>query len=408
MAPPPSAAGDLWNTLQSSFDGQRGVGRTERFFLRSAHSNAAPKDAPPPALIAERYRVESTLGRGGAARLYRVTELTSGKTLALKLLHSGVHPKLRELFELEYQTLASLEHPRTPRVFEFGSDALGVFYTMELLEGEDLRSSAPLPWRTVCDHLLDASQALGVLHARGLIHRDVSPRNLWRTPDGRIKLIDFGAIAPFGPSSQVIGTPPLIPPEALARRPLDQRADLYALGGVAYFLLTGEHAFPAISVDALAESWQQAPLPPSLRVEQLNRRELEPIPEELDALVLALLSGNELVRPSSTAEVIDRIDALRGTRRDSEHDTALARLTNVAYVGRTRERRRLARRFTLAARGRGQACVLEGAKGSGRSRALKELELTVRVAQAHVLHATSAADGGLYGVADALALALLD
>ncbi|HKU41365.1 MAG TPA: protein kinase, partial [Polyangiales bacterium] len=133
-------------------------------------------------LIAERYRVDAALGQGGAAQLYRVTDVATGRELALKLLHDGAQRRLRELFELEYQTLASLEHPRTPQVFEFGSDGRAVFYTMELLQGGDLSASAPLPWRSVCAHLRDASQALGLLHARALLHRDVSPRNLWRTP----------------------------------------------------------------------------------------------------------------------------------------------------------------------------------------------------------------------------------
>lgn len=376
--------------------------------MRSASSKAPSDDADFPTLIGERYRVEAPLGRGGAAQLYRVVDLTRGHTLALKLLNESQHPKLRELFELEYQTLASLDHPRTPKVFEFGRDPRGVFYTMELLEGADLSRGAPLTWRTVCDHLRDASQALGLLHARSLIHRDVSPRNLWRTPDGRVKLIDFGGLAPFGPMTQIVGTPPFVPPEALTRRPLDQRADLYSLGAVAYQLLTGQHAYPARTLESLHEMWREPVAPPSQHVAHLARADLEPIPAELDALVLALLSGNELVRPNSTAEVIDRIDAMRGASPDSEREAAHARLTNIAYVGHARERRQLARRFTLAARGRGQACVIESAPGGGRTRALKELGLATRVADATVLYANAAAEGTSYGVANALALALLD
>jgi hypothetical protein len=365
-------------------------------------------DADTPAVIGERYRVEASLGRGGAAELYRVVDQASGRTLALKLLNKKLHGQMRELFELEYQTLASLEHPRTPRVFEFGSDPRGVFYTMELLEGGDLSRVAPLAWSDVCAYIRDASQALGVLHARSLIHRDVSPRNLWRTPDGRVKLIDFGALAPFGPNAQLIGTPPLVPPEALARRPLDQRADLYALGGVAYYLLTGRHAYPARTIGDLHELWREPLLPPSAFEPQLIAPGLEPIPPELDALVVALLSDDEMVRPSSTAEVIDRIDRLRGADRDSERDAAHAHLTNVAYVGRDRETRRLARRFALAARGRGQACLLESEPGGGRTRTLKHFELAARVTQACVIYANAAAEGASYGVANALALALLD
>jgi eukaryotic-like serine/threonine-protein kinase len=343
--------------------------------LRSAHSNAAPTPSQAPPTIAERYRVQGTLGKGGTAQLYRVVDTADDRTLALKQLRSGDRSKLRELFELEYQTLASLDHPRTPRVYEFGTDAHGSFYTMELLEGGDLSGTAPLPWRVVCGYLRDASQALGLLHARRLIHRDVSPRNLWRTPDGRLKLIDFGALAPFGTSLQVIGTPPLVPPEALASRALDQRADLYALGGVAYYLLTGQHAFPARYLDELPDLWRKTPMTPSVRVAQLKQPQLPPVPPELDALVLTLLSSDSLVRPFSTAEVIDRIDAICGPSHDSEREAAHFRLTNLAFVGRARERRALAQLLDLAGRGTGQACVLESSPGGGRSRLLKELEL---------------------------------
>jgi tetratricopeptide (TPR) repeat protein len=376
--------------------------------LRSAHSQAAPKTSYAPTKIAERYQVEAALGRGGTAQLYRVLDAASGRTLALKQLRAGDKPKLRELFELEYQTLASLEHPRTPRVYEFGNDSLGPFYTMELLEGGDLSGSTALPWRTVCSYLRDASQALGVLHARRLIHRDVSPRNLWREPNGRLKLIDFGALAPFGPNTQVIGTPPLVPPEALASRALDQRADLYALGGVAYYLLTGSHAFPARYLDELPDLWRKSPLAPSARMAQLKRDDLESLPPELDQLVLALLSGDPLVRPYSTAEVIDRIDAICGPTPESEREAAQLRLTNLAFVGRPRERRTLAKLLDQAARSTGQVCILESAPGGGRSRLLKELELTARVSHAIVLHVNAAAEPGMFGAANALAMGLLD
>ena len=72
-----------------------------------------------------------------------------------------------------------------------------------------------------------------MLHARKLVHRDVSPRNLWRTPDGRAKLIDFGALAPFGPADHVLGTPPCVAPDAFDGQPLDARSDLYWLGELA-------------------------------------------------------------------------------------------------------------------------------------------------------------------------------
>jgi len=354
-------------------------------------------------LLAGRYRILAPLGKGGSAQLYRVLDVARGETLALKLMPRETHEKLRELFELEYQTLASLTHPRTVQVYELGSDVRGDFYTMELLPGEDLSEHAPVPWRDVCDYLRDASEALGLLHARKLIHRDVSPKNLWRCPDGRVKLIDFGALAPFGRTSHVIGTPPFVPPEALELRGLDQHADLYALGAVAYFLLTGRHAYPARTMQDLSELWARPLLPPSACT-----AELEPIPPELDALVLALLSLHEGARPADTAEVIDRLDALRGASRGSDVDSAEARLRNAAFVGRARELRQLSRMLLLAERGRGQLCTIECEPGMGRSRMLAELGLSARMARATVLHVTAAADGAPYSCASELCLALFD
>lgn len=360
-------------------------------------------------LIAGRYRRLNALGKGGAAQVYRVFDTSSGKELALKQLHASASPQLTALFEREYQILAGLKHPRIVEVFDYGRDESGTFYTMELLEGEDLKERAPLPWREACVYLRDAAQALGLLHARKLVHRDVSPRNLWRTPDGGLKLIDFGAVAPFGPVDHVMGTPPLVPPEALSGGALDQRSDLYALGAVAYYLLTGMHAFPANDLRDLPEYWAQTPPLPSQCVAELERADLgDTLPPDLDTLVMALLSADPLARPASTAELIDRLDTLLGARRHSQTQVAEEQLSNTAFVGRRRERRRLRRMLLLASEGRGQSWLIESEPGIGRSRLLREFALSARVAPATVLHVDAGNAFDLYGTAGALALKLLD
>jgi serine/threonine-protein kinase len=174
------------------------------------------------------------------------------------------------------------------------------------------------------------------LHARRLVHRDVSPRNLWRTPDGRVKLLDFGALAPFGPSEVVIGTPPLVPPEAVHRLALTERSDLYSLGALAYFLLTGRHAFPTQDVRQLPQLWAHTPSPPSAHLSAAAHPDLDAIPADLGRLVLALLHPDDLARPSSAAEVIDRIDTLLGSTGEHEPEAAESRLRNVGFVGRSR------------------------------------------------------------------------
>jgi serine/threonine protein kinase len=123
----------------------------------------------------------------------------------------------------EYHTLVRLKHPRIIEVYDYGVNADGPYYTMELLSGRDLQELAPLSATEVCSHLRDVASSLALLHAQGLLHRDVSPRNVRLTADGRTKLIDFGALTPFGIASVVVGSPICMAPELLRRMPLDQR-----------------------------------------------------------------------------------------------------------------------------------------------------------------------------------------
>lgn len=390
----------LWPTRYNRESGQRSL------FAR-VQSASSTSSAPPPAvLIGGRYRVDAALGRGGIAEVFRVTNTSQGTACALKRVPRTAPERILSLFELEYQTLASLRHPHMVEVYEYGRDELCAYYTMELLEGQDLRARTPMPWREVASAMRDAALALSVLHARRLLHRDVSPRNLWRVPDGRVKLIDFGALHAFGASDHLIGTPPLIPPEALEERPLDQRADLYTLGATAYYLLSGLHAYPAREIRDLRELWRVPCVAPSAARD--NPEQGEPVPPELDALILALLQGNPLARPSNTAELIDRLAGLLGTGEYPLADAPQLHLDNPAFVGRSRERRRLRRQLRLALNGRGQSALIESEPGMGRTRLLEELALDARVADALVVHVDAASFPGMYGTAAALALQLYD
>src|SRR5262245_40749254 len=180
-------------------------------------------------LIAGRYRVEKLLGKGGMGAVYAAVDTSTGRRLALKTTSANASSKVLELFKREFHTLHGLRHPNIIEVYDYGRDDDNFFYTMELLEGRDLGGAAPLPWREVCSYLRQVATLLGLLHARRLLHRDVTPRNLWVLPDGRLKLIDFGALCPFGVPTEVVGTPPFIAPEWLYDRAsgirVDQRAD---------------------------------------------------------------------------------------------------------------------------------------------------------------------------------------
>ena len=167
----------------------------------------------------------------------------------------------------------------------------------------------PLACARSAQLLRDVASALALLHSRRLLHRDVSPRNVRCTRDGRAKLIDFGTLVAMGPQTRIAGTPPFVPPEALHMQPLDARSDLYALGALAYYLLTGRNAYPARDIAELARGSGSAGRsgPTQLRPE---------LPRALDDLVMALLSLDARGRPASAAEVIERLTAIaRAARR---------------------------------------------------------------------------------------------
>jgi len=291
-------------------------------------------------LIAGRYHVERLLGEGGMAAVYVVRDGATGKRIALKQLFQNLAPGAGVLFEWEYRTLAGLRHPGIVEVHEYGVDQSGVYYTMELLEGQELSNLVPMPWRAVCACLRDTASILGLLHARGLVHRDLSPRNLFRLPDGGIKLLDFGALAPFGEALEIVGTPPFVPPEALNRTALDQRSDLYALGALGYWLVSGVHAFPAKSLGDLPRLWERES-PKLAAVFKLLKGCEDSVPKEFESLLLALLRLDPSERPSNTAAVVDRLNSLAELDRKAGEAAVQGFLDSNVFVGRVRERERL-------------------------------------------------------------------
>lgn len=360
--------------------------------------------AKPGSSIAGRYTVLEQLGAGGMGIVYRARDETTGAQVALKQLSlatSGSLQRKREaLFEREYHTLVRLRHPRIIDVYDYGLAEAGPYYTMELLDGGDLQHPSPLPWREVCRHLCDVASSLALLHAHRLVHRDITPRNIRLTPSGRAKLIDFGALSEFGPATDVVGTPLCMAPEVLQRGTLDQRSDLYALGVVGYFALTGSHAFPVRSIDELPEAWMVGPVPPAqLRPE---------IPSALNALILSLVSRDRLSRPLHAAQVIDQLCAIAGLEVTDSELAADSYLASSRLVGRESEQRWVEARVERALGGSGAALVVSGAAGSGKTRLLREVGLDARMRGVLVLEADAEATSGYSGLAVALAIELLE
>lgn len=321
-----------------------------------------------PEIIAGRFLLSHRLARGGSGEVFAAVDRSTGAPVALKRLldHAGTRGA-RVRFMREYYALSELRHPRIIAVYDYGVDRGVPYYTMELLDGHDLSELSPLPYREACGYLRDVASSLALLHARRLLHRDVSPRNVRRTSTGHCKLLDFGAMMPFGTPPNLTGTPPCIAPEALQGGALDQCSDLYSLGAVAYHLLTGRHAYPASELSALPDAWQRGIVRPSQLVSEL--------PEPLENLVMSLLSFDAMKRPASAAEVIDWLSAIGGLSPEDNLAVGRSFLASSRLIGRNAECAQLQAHLSKTLSGRGRAVLISGEPGSGKTRMLAEAAL---------------------------------
>jgi serine/threonine protein kinase len=274
------------------------------------------------------YQLVELLGRGGMGEVWRAKHRLLARGAAIKLIrpellgagsHAEAYNMLRR-FEREAQATAALSSPHTIQVFDFGATADQTFYyVMELLDGRDLQSLVrefgPIPAARVLFLLRQVCHSLAEAHTRGLIHRDVTPSNIYVCRRGLdydfVKVLDFGLVKFNGrrslepvPSSRLhktTGTPAFMAPEIILGAEIDQRVDVYAIGCVAYYLLTGQPVFEATTPrDLFAMHLQATPIPPSHRTEM-------PISRELDALVLSCLAKDPRHRPQDAAAVLEML-----------------------------------------------------------------------------------------------------
>lgn len=344
-----------------------------------------------------RYELVGELAVGGMGVIHRAFDRLARREVAYKRLLAPSRDRraaLTPLFQREYGALSRLQHPNIVEVFDYGVDAAGPYYTMELLSGDDLTELAPMPYQEACRILRDVASALALLHARRLLHRDVSPRNIRLTREGLAKLLDFGGLMPFGVPEEVVGTTAFMAPECVRGGALDQRVDLYSLGAVAYWLLTGRPPRPGITLEELA-----GPLAPPA----LASTHVAEIPDELDVLVLSLLQAEPLARPSSAAYVIERLTSIAGLAPErEERRVAHSYLKQPVLVGREPLLAILERGLVSARAGRGSAVLIEGAPGLGRTALLDQLALSAELAGALVLRAEGVAASAPFSLANRL------
>jgi serine/threonine-protein kinase len=278
------------------------------------------------------YELERLLGRGGMGEVWLAHHRMLARPAAVKLVSpeflrgaagGSVDTVLRR-FEREARATAALRSPHTVGVYDFGVTEPGAFYyVMELLDGLDadslVRRFGPLPAERALYLLRQVGHSLAEAHERGLVHRDVKPANLFVCRYGRdvdfVKVLDFGLVQAIAPSGEEIphltvegsvgGTPAFMAPEQALGRETDARSDLYAVGGVAHWLLTGRLPFEGATPLEMATRHVSAePEPPSRGTEL-------PISEAVDRLVLDCLAKDPGRRPRTAIELIERIDACR-------------------------------------------------------------------------------------------------
>jgi len=280
------------------------------------------------------YTLEEKLGEGGMGVVYRASHAMLRRPTAIKLLlpdRAGKDALTR--FEREVQRTAMLTHPNTVTVFDYGRTTDGVFYyAMELLEGASLEEivevDGPQPEERVIHLLEQAASSLAEAHDAGLIHRDIKPGNILVVDRGgisdQVKVVDFGLVKDVGfralgeatsepaltVANTVVGTPLYMAPETFtAPETVDARADLYALGAVGYWLLTGTHVFGGNSIiEVCGHHMHSMPDPPSTRLGA-------PVAADLEAVLLACLAKRPQDRPASAHVLRERLRACVGAGR---------------------------------------------------------------------------------------------
>ena len=325
-----------------------------------------------------RYRILRELGRGAMGVVYEAHHVDLGRVVALKVLprERCESPELETRFRREARASARLRHPNLVHLHDFGISSDGrPYYAMELLEGETLERyldrERGMDWREAARVGIETCSALEAAHAAGLVHRDIKPGNLFLTRDGKVKLLDFGVVqvapeldAPPDPESlRLIGTAEYMAPEQAVGEPVDERADIYALGAVLYELVTGRLPHVAPTTIALIDK--------KLRASPECPRERAPgrgIPKALDRAIVRALSRFSAQRYATAAEMRAALEAA------------------LAAPGRERSiRRRIAvAALALSALALGTACVKSARNPDVRARAVELVGPTLAKLGMHV------------------------
>jgi eukaryotic-like serine/threonine-protein kinase len=270
-------------------------------------------------VLGGRYRLVELLGQGGMATIYRARDNQLERDVAIKVLRPeyGTDPDFIERFRHEAQSAASLNHPNVVGVYDFGTDPVGPFIVMELVEGEDLasivRKTGALPPRATARLVAQAARAVAAAHDRGFVHRDIKPGNILVTREGRVKVADFGIARALSESSltlpgTTLGSVHYFSPEQARGELASPASDIYSLGIVLFELLTGRRPWTGDTAAAIATARLTGAVPSPSAVHG-------GIPPALEAITRKALATNPEDRFGSASEMAAALDEAIGEDR---------------------------------------------------------------------------------------------
>ena len=280
-------------------------------------------------LYGDRYRLQLRIAIGGMGEVWQAEDELILRQVAIKILKEEYlgDPMFLERFRTEAKSAALVEHEGIANIFDYGEDSGSAYLVMELVPGESLsrllEREKRLSEEKVLDIIAQTSRALGAAHSRGLVHRDIKPGNLLITPDGKVKITDFGIArvgdqVPLTKTGQVMGTVQYLAPEQATGKTSTPATDLYSLGVVAYEALAGKRPFTGENQMAIAMAHINE-MPPALP---------ETIDPRVQNLVLSCLAKKPSQRPESATSLAIRAEALLrekrkpGFRAQSNTDTS--------------------------------------------------------------------------------------
>ncbi|HEX2268259.1 MAG TPA: protein kinase, partial [Pyrinomonadaceae bacterium] len=343
------------------------------------------------AILRDRYRLDSELGRGGMGTVYRATDLELHREVAVKIL-SGQTSDGRERLIREARAAAALNHPHIITIHDVGEAGGLPFLVMELVAGPRLSQAKPTELGRVVEIAAQICAALEHAHANSIVHRDLKPDNVLlsgASGTSNVKLADLGLALPahgarISRAGVIVGTAAYMAPEQALGQPVDGRSDLYALGVLLYELTTGRRPFTGDDPLTIVSQHVHAPVVPP--------RVLRPdIPRALEAVIVRLLAKDPAQRFATAAETRAALLAAL-TAEDEAASTEAASavaildaLSRGRLVGRATELAEARELWNRAREGRGHAVLLSGEPGAGKTRLAREITIQAAVDGALVL-----------------------